>query len=200
MHLEEYLDVVAKNSTYYPPKTVLLTFDDGYHNNATEVYPLLQQLGWCATIFLIAGAVGNDPRWLATGADQKMTAATLLQLSPATVQYGYHGYQHEDFGRLTIEEVEQIVQQSASALQHAGIPMQPVLAYPYGARPKDPETLRRLKQMLQHNGLQAAFRIGNKVSTFPVTDRYEIKRIDIRGGDTLKNFKTKVTKGRLKPF
>jgi hypothetical protein len=49
-------------------------------------------------------------------------------------------------------------------------------------------------------GIEAAFRIGNKPQRSPATDLYELKRIDIRGGDSLEEFKIKLRKGKLKPF
>ena len=40
-------------------KPVLLTFDDGYDDNAETLLPLLRKHGMKATIFLIAGDVGK---------------------------------------------------------------------------------------------------------------------------------------------
>lgn len=40
-------------------KPVMLTFDDGYDDNSTNLLPLLQKYGMKATIFLIAGDVGK---------------------------------------------------------------------------------------------------------------------------------------------
>lgn len=40
-------------------KPVMLTFDDGYDDNNTNLLPLLQKYGMKATIFLIAGDVGK---------------------------------------------------------------------------------------------------------------------------------------------
>ena len=41
-------------------KPVILTFDDGYDDNAETLLPLLRKYGMKATIFLIAGDVGNQ--------------------------------------------------------------------------------------------------------------------------------------------
>src|SRR4051794_39949348 len=40
-----------------PPKPVLLTFDDGYHDNFTLLYPLLVKYRMKALIFLVASLV-----------------------------------------------------------------------------------------------------------------------------------------------
>ena len=52
-------------------KPVLLTFDDGYDDNAETLLPLLQKYGMKATIFLIAGDVGKP---------HKLTRAQLTEL------------------------------------------------------------------------------------------------------------------------
>ena len=43
-----------------PDRAVVLTFDDGYRDNATSAYPLLVQYGLAATFFLASGFVGTD--------------------------------------------------------------------------------------------------------------------------------------------
>jgi len=40
-----------------PDKPVLITFDDGYENNYTYLYPLLKKYGLKATIFLPVGFI-----------------------------------------------------------------------------------------------------------------------------------------------
>ena len=52
-------------------KPVLLTFDDGYDDNAETLLPLLQKYGMKATIFLIAGDVGKP---------HKLTRAQITEL------------------------------------------------------------------------------------------------------------------------
>lgn len=52
-------------------KPVLLTFDDGYDDNAETLLPLLRKHGMKATIFLIAGDVGKP---------HKLTRAQLTEL------------------------------------------------------------------------------------------------------------------------
>lgn len=43
-----------------PPRTVVITFDDGYRNNITCALPVLRQLGLTACLFFTAGLVGTQ--------------------------------------------------------------------------------------------------------------------------------------------
>lgn len=44
-----------------PPKSVLITFDDGYLDNYVYAFPVLQRLGLHAVIFAVTGWVGEGP-------------------------------------------------------------------------------------------------------------------------------------------
>ena len=199
LSMQEFL-LIAKGKKSNPGKCVLLTFDDGYHNNLTHVYPLLQELDWCATIFIIAdtlnGTAASEPEEI----NRKLAVEDIKGFDRKYIQFGLHGYHHENFSKLSVKEIESVMQQSFKAFEDQGIIFEKVLAYPYGSRPKDGETLGRMKRVFDNIGLEAAFRIGNKPERVPSHDLLEIKRIDIRGEDSLEDFKIKLRKGKLKPF
>lgn len=184
-----------------PKKAFLLTFDDAYHNNLEHLLPLLQEFEWEATVFVIAGTVdGSYSLDADSGPARKMSADELRRIAGPNVRLALHGYRHENFSNEKLEALEKVMRKSVEVLEAAGIPFTRVLAYPYGARPKDPLEFQVLKAWMSNFGIEAAFRIGNKPQAAPALDLYELKRIDIRGEDTLDDFKTKIRKGKLKPF
>ena len=199
LSMRDFLSIVKGEKTA-PKKAVLLTFDDGYHNNLTHVYPLLQELDWCAAIFIIGDTLDGTAAPEAEEINRKLSIEELKQMNEKHIQLGLHGYHHENFSKINAMEIKEAMQQSFNAFHHAGITFEPVVAYPYGSRPKDAATLTEMKGHFREMGLQAAFRIGNKPERIPSSDIYEIKRIDIRGEDTLTDFKIKLRKGKLKPF
>ena len=198
LSITEYLDI-ASGKQEAPPKAVLITFDDGYRNNFTYAYPLLKEFGWKATFFIIANTLDILVKEKAEQ-EQKMSVAELLQMDPAIVQLGIHGYEHLNMGRATMKEMETELADSIKAFADSGLPFHKVFAYPYGARSQDKQVLKKLKERMEEVGYVAAFRIGNRPARVPAPDIFEIKRIDIRGTDTLNEFKTKLKKGKLKPF
>ncbi|UED78132.1 polysaccharide deacetylase family protein [Lysinibacillus sp. CD3-6] len=42
-------------------KPIIITFDDGYENNYTEAFPILQQYGMKATMFVVTSQMGQTP-------------------------------------------------------------------------------------------------------------------------------------------
>ncbi len=54
----------VKEGEKLPPKTVVITFDDGFENNFLWAFPLLSKYDMPATIFLITGHVGKDEGYL----------------------------------------------------------------------------------------------------------------------------------------
>lgn len=196
--LQEYLQL-ATGARRRNGKEVLITFDDGYQNNLLYAYPLLQEMNWKASFFIIGDVLeGNidadDPL------NRKMTANELRSLNPSIVQLSMHGYHHENFSTTPPEAIKTAIKKSLNAFREHNILLHPSIAYPYGGRPKDAGEFSSLKQWMQQEGIEAAFRIGNQVSRIPAPDMYEIRRIDIRGTDTMEDFRIKLRKGKLKPF
>lgn len=194
----EYLEI-ATGKREHNEKVLLLTFDDGYVNNLIYAYPLLRELGWCATFFIIASVLDGSYIDMGVDASEKMQIEDLHSLDPAIVQLAMHGYHHSNMSKVGMREMEQELALSLEAFDHSGLAYQRVWAYPYGGRPEG-DRLKKLKQMMHAMGITAAFRIGNKVSSMPAPDMYEIKRIDIHGTDTVDTLKIKIKKGKLRPF
>src|SRR3989449_9145157 len=54
---------LGPRTTHHAPRTFLLTFDDGYASLADHAYPVLAELGFTATTFLITDHVGRTNTW-----------------------------------------------------------------------------------------------------------------------------------------
>ncbi len=105
-------------------KPVILTFDDGYDDNYTELLPLLQEYQVKATVFVI----GNAP-----GTSHKMTAEQIKEMSDSgLVSIQSHGYTHDDMNVMSEETLEHELGESWRVLTRITGKIPYVLCYPTG--------------------------------------------------------------------
>lgn len=105
-------------------KPVILTFDDGYDDNYTELFPLLQKYNVKATIFCIGNAFGTS---------HKMTAEQAKEMSDSgLVSIQSHTMTHPDLDKLGQEALEYEIGQSKTALARVTGKEPFVLCYPTG--------------------------------------------------------------------
>lgn len=194
--LKELSDAVSNNKSI-SGKSVLITFDDGYQDNYTFAKPILEKHGVKAALFLPVAFVGKTNEWDGGGAPL-MDFETLKMVD--CFEYGLHSYHHQNLAELSLSALEEDIKKCQSVLLQNNLPFVPCLAYPYGRYPKQQKMFDAFRLVLEENGIRFAFRIGNKINVAPFASRYLLKRIDIRGTDSFRDFCVKVAKGRTTLF
>lgn len=112
-HLEDY------------DKPVILTFDDGYDDNYTELFPLLQKYNVKATIFVIA----KDT----VGIAHKLTEEQIREMSDSgLVSIQSHGYSHNYMDTMDEETLEYELTESKKIIARITGKTPYVLCYPTG--------------------------------------------------------------------
>lgn len=174
---------------------IILTFDDGYYNNLQYLLPLLEKHQLKATIFIPTEFIQND-----LNAEEKvyMNFDEIRSLPPNLVEIALHSHTHKIFSQLTLSEAEADLLKNIEILEQNQISFTKVLAYPYGKFPKEKERKKEFFKMLDRIGIVSAMRIGNNIASYPFNKRFEVKRIDIKYGDSLKTFKWKLKFGKTK--
>jgi peptidoglycan/xylan/chitin deacetylase (PgdA/CDA1 family) len=174
---------------------IILTFDDGYYNNLQYLLPLLEKHQLKATIFIPTEFIQND-----LNAEEKvyMNFDEIRSLPPNLVEIALHSHSHKNFSQLTLSEAEADLLKNIETLEQNQISFTKVLAYPYGKFPKEKERKKEFFKMLDRIGIVSAMRIGNNIASYPFNKRFEVKRIDIKYGDSLKTFKWKLKFGKTK--
>ncbi len=191
--------VIENPGMSLPSYSFVLTFDDAYLNNLEYLYPMLQKYGFHATIMLPVGHLGKLNGW-DKGKEPIMNYQQLRSMDSRYISFGLHSYDHISLKDATLDEVKTDINKCFQDLNKNNIIFLPVLAYPYGAYPKDKEKLKTFAELLENLGVKYGLRIGNRINKWPLKTRYEIRRIDIRGDDSFWHFKTKLKKGRVKMF
>ena len=115
------------------PRTVGLTFDDGYRDFATTALPLLRRHGFTATVYALAGRLGGDNGWEEQGPRKPLlTAAELRAVAAAGTEIGSHGLLHQHLTRLPEPELKSEVVESRAILEdRLQLPVTS-FCYPYG--------------------------------------------------------------------
>jgi peptidoglycan/xylan/chitin deacetylase (PgdA/CDA1 family) len=156
-----------------PPHSLLLTFDDGYEDNARTVLPLLLAYGMRATEFVITACIGQSNRWNPrAGYDTShMTWDDLRAWKESGCDIGGHSHLHLCMTRLSRDELEATLQVNKDILEERlGVRLR-AFAYPYG----------KYNQAVQdaiHRHYDMAFSV--KDGTWDAQfDRYAINRLNI---------------------
>lgn len=132
--LDEY---AAPRIAHRAPREFLLTFDDGYAGLAEHAYPVLRDVGFSATTFLITDFVGRSNTW-----DARYTWKRLPHLSWETAAhwqergfaFASHGATHRRLTWLSPAAVGDELGRSREALvRHLGPAAGRAVAYPFGA-------------------------------------------------------------------
>lgn len=106
-------------------KPVILTFDDGYEDNYTNLFPLLQKYGVKATIFVIASAPNNQQHMATEAQIREMSTSGLVSIQS-------HTYTHPDLDGLGYDETQYELAQSKKIITRIAGKEPIVLCYPTG--------------------------------------------------------------------
>jgi peptidoglycan/xylan/chitin deacetylase (PgdA/CDA1 family) len=117
-----------------PSRTFAITFDDGYRDTWEVAAPVLSQLGFTATIFMVAGLVGAENRWDSGILSRAplLTWEQLAELRAAGCSIGSHTVSHADLSRVPLVEARREVTESRERLEQGLGASVSTFAYPYG--------------------------------------------------------------------
>ncbi|KMQ59259.1 hypothetical protein ACM46_19175 [Chryseobacterium angstadtii] len=183
------------NTQKHLKNKLILTFDDGYLNNLQYLVPLLEKYQLKATIFIPTGLILKNEK---EQNREMMTFEEIKSLNPKYVEVALHSHGHKNYSEISLQETADDLYENIKTLEERKIPFTKVLAYPYGKFPKKGEHKRQFFSLLENAGITSAVRIGNNIDYYPWKNKFEIKRIDIKGGDSFSVFKWKLRLGKIK--
>lgn len=163
-------------------RIVLITFDDGYADNYTQAFPILQQYGFKATIFLVSDYVGKehvywwDQPKLQAGVDVRMyyplTWEQVFRMAEAGFEFGSHTCSHpKALTELTREQSWAEISESRADLRRKlGTE---VFSFCYPRGDLNPEMVRMVEAAGYGCAVVTPPRLG-----IPIT-RYTLRRISL---------------------
>ncbi len=150
----------------------VLTFDDGYQDFATAVFPELQALGWNGTVFLPSSKVGQTSDWQGARHRRRLIEwRTIAELAKGGVDFGAHGMTHTDLTRLPVDQADFEILNSRRTIESHTAFRVVSFAPPYG------RSNRRVRnQMARHYLAAAGTTLGRATSQ---SDPFDLPRIEM---------------------
>jgi peptidoglycan/xylan/chitin deacetylase (PgdA/CDA1 family) len=168
MTLGEIIKII-KNNSPVPQKVVVLTVDDGYKCFKTGALPLLNEFGFCATIFIQTETVGGN---------DYLDWDEIKEISEAGIEIGNHSQSHNHFLNSPKDKINIVFKndlETSEDLFKNNLGFIPeVYAYPYG------EYVSGMEQVLEERKYLAAAAQNSGVLC-DLTDKFAIPRFPMGG-------------------
>ena len=126
--------VYIREKKPFPTKAFVMTFDDGYQNNYTRAFPIMQEFGFKGTIFLISAYC--EKSWSGDASSREahpmISWSEIKEMHNYGIEFGAHTSTHPDLTRIPIEQAKREITQSKAEIQHRlGVEVT-TFAYPFG--------------------------------------------------------------------
>lgn len=170
--LSELAGWLCRGSSF-PERSFVITFDDGYRSVYDEAFPILQRLGFSATVFLSVGQNSEraDSTRLPSMCERLMLSwREIKEMHQSGIEFGGHTLTHPDLTRLPAELLEAEVIGGRRVIEDALGSKVDTFAYPLG---RYNERCRKL--VSRHFVCACSDRLGLLHKT---SDAYAMERVD----------------------
>lgn len=158
----------------FPEKGIAVTFDDGWHDNYTNAFPVLKALGLVATIYIVPSCIGErSGKAVAEGENvrEHLSRKQVLEMSEAGIEFGSHSLNHRLLHELGGEEIVLEVEEAKRQIEELTQKKCKTFAYPAGRYNKIAQ------QIIAEAGHIAAF--STTYGPADTLDLYALNRIEI---------------------
>lgn len=171
--LREMVSSIEERSSL-PEKPIVLTFDDGFRNFFTEAFPILEEFGYRATVFLVTDFCGRHNDWSGNPASfprsEILNWTEIRELGAEGIEFGSHTKTHPDLTRISSEALENEIVGSKKELDdNLGVETTS-FAYPFG------KTNGSVKRLAAATFKSATSTVLGKVTE--ASDLHELERVD----------------------
>lgn len=170
-------------------RPVVVTFDDGFADFLDHAWPVLESLGFVATVFLPTAFIGDARRRFKER--ECLTWPEVLDLSTRGVAFGSHTVTHRVLTDLPWPDVCAELRQSRAQIE--AVLSKPVtsFAYPYAFPQEKRDYVSRFRRELQNQNYRAG--VTTAIGRFDVgDDPLCIRRLPVNEADDLSLFRAKL--------
>jgi peptidoglycan/xylan/chitin deacetylase (PgdA/CDA1 family) len=120
----------------FPPRSIAITFDDGFENLASVAAPVMARYGLRGTVYVISGMVGRTTQW--TDGEVELPPMTLLtwaqikMLQAEGFEIGAHSVTHGFLTQCSQADLRRELRESKATLEEKLNTQVTAFAYPQG--------------------------------------------------------------------
>jgi peptidoglycan/xylan/chitin deacetylase (PgdA/CDA1 family) len=161
-----------------------LTFDDAFKELAVHAVPVLDRLGFGATIYVPTAFIGGTSLWLEKARESErpvLGARELREISAAGIECGAHSHTHpaldvltEEAARVEIEQSKRVLEETIEREVHS-------FAYPFGYESA------AVRALVAGAGFESACRVNYGLSAAD-EDVFGISRLPVAEGCSIEDF------------
>jgi peptidoglycan/xylan/chitin deacetylase (PgdA/CDA1 family) len=175
--LDDYL-YFRKHINELPPKPVIITFDDGYENNYTYAYPILNAFGFKAVIYAVSDPDAEEFNTFEFP-EHLLSPEQMKELSRNRISIQGHTKSHAHLIFLTDDKIREELEDCKNTLESVTNKQVIHLAIPYGSYDT------RVFNIARKLGYKTIAVPGNGTINL-ATDPYHLRRFSIHTSTTVR--------------